>query len=106
MDTVLATNNETWGFWGTTERNGYPVELAWEAASRFLAARFELSAVRTRDLLDSRFGRHLADDLSFAGADLTAEIITAHLEARFSPERRDWVRWVRTALRDLDAQHH
>jgi hypothetical protein len=68
---ILPTANKEWGFWGTAERNGYDAELTWKAASNFLIAEFDLTAEQARDVLDARFGRHLADDLSFIKGTLT-----------------------------------
>ncbi|PZP83296.1 MAG: hypothetical protein DI582_11200 [Azospirillum brasilense] len=83
--TPAATANHEWGFWGTSVRNGYDAELTWDTASRFLAKHFDLTAEQARDVLDARFGRHLADDLSFIeGAPDTAEKITAHLAERIT----------------------
>lgn len=86
---ILPTGNKEWGFWGTSGHNGYDAELTWEAASRFLAKEFDLTPEQTRDVLDARFGRHLADDLSFidngkdnAHGPISAEAITKHLTMR------------------------
>ncbi|MEO5338710.1 MAG: hypothetical protein H7841_17770 [Magnetospirillum sp. WYHS-4] len=99
-ETILPTANESWGFWGTSRHNGYDPDLTWTAASRFLAATFKLAPEKVRDLLDHRFGRHLADDLSFIpGGPATEEAIKAHLEARFSQPA--WKQWVRTTLREI-----
>lgn len=83
--TPAATANQDWGFWGTSVRNGYDAELTWDTTSRFLATHFDLTAEQARDVLDARFGRHLADDLSFidSGPE-TAEAITAHLTKRIN----------------------
>ena len=81
---ILATANKEWGFWGTAERNGYDAELTWKAASNFLIAAFDLTAEQARDVLDARFGRHLADDLSFIKGTLTEKAITAHLKLRIA----------------------
>lgn len=81
---ILATANKEWGFWGTAERNGYDAEMTWNAASKFLIATFELTAEQARDVLDARFGRHLADDLSFIKGTLTEKTITAHLKLRIA----------------------
>lgn len=85
----LPTNNKDWGFWGTSVRNGYDAALTWNAASRFLAKEFDLTAEQTRDTLDGRFGRHLADDLSMikggngiANGPSTEKAIAAHLALR------------------------
>jgi len=81
---ILATENKEWGFWGTAERNLYDAELTWKAASKFLIAAFDLNAEQARDVLDARFGRHLADDLSFIKGTLTEKTITAHLKLRIA----------------------
>lgn len=81
---ILPTENKEWGFWGTAERNLYDAELTWKAASKFLIAAFDLNAEQARDVLDARFGRHLADDLSFIKGTLTEKTITAHLKLRIA----------------------
>ncbi|MCK6417934.1 MAG: hypothetical protein L6Q57_03220 [Alphaproteobacteria bacterium] len=85
----LPTANQEWGFWGTSVRNGYDAELTWDAASRFLAKEFELTAEQARDVLDGRFGRHLADDLSMikneagvANGPSSEKAISKHLASR------------------------
>ncbi len=89
----LPTANQEWGFWGTSVRNGYDAELTWDAASRFLAKEFDLTAEQARDVLDARFGRHLADDLSFidngagnAKGPISAAAIAKHLTARVADQ--------------------
>jgi hypothetical protein len=81
---ILPTENKEWGFWGTAERNGYDADLTWNAAINFLIAAFDLTAEQSRDVLDARFGRHLADDLSFIKGTLTEKTITAHLKLRIA----------------------
>ncbi len=85
----LPTNNQDWGFWGTSVRNGYDAALTWNTASPFLAKEFDLTAEQVRDVLDGRFARHLADDLSMikggegvANGPSTEKSITAHLALR------------------------
>ncbi|OHC75201.1 MAG: hypothetical protein A3G18_09680 [Rhodospirillales bacterium RIFCSPLOWO2_12_FULL_58_28] len=99
---ILPTANHEWGMWGASLHNGYDPNVTWTAASRFLAETFRLKPEQVRDLLDARFGRHLADDLSFIpqlvagtfrGGPADEEIIASHLAARFAqPAWRDWVR--------------
>jgi hypothetical protein len=81
---ILATANKEWGFWGTAERNGYDAALTWSAASKCLITEFDLTSEQARDVLDARFGRHLADDLSFIKGTLTEKAITAHLKLRIA----------------------
>lgn len=102
---ILKTENKDWGFWGTSDRNGYDAALTWDAASRFLAAEFELTPEQTRDVLDARFGRHLADDLSFiengtgnAHGPISADAITKHLKARVAD--RGWRDSFENAIRE------
>lgn len=89
--TPVPTANKEWGFWGTSIHNGYDPELTWDTASHFLAKHFDLTAEQARDVLDNRFGRHLADDLSFikgkpgiASGPTSAQAITTHLEQRIA----------------------
>jgi hypothetical protein len=93
LSTALPTANQEWGFWGTSVRNGYDAELTWDATSRFLAKEFHLTAEQARDVLDARFGRHLADDLSFidngtgnAKGPISAAAIAKHLTARVADQ--------------------
>lgn len=102
---ILKTENKDWGFWGTSDRNGYDAALTWDVASRFLAAEFELTPEQTRDVLDARFGRHLADDLSFiengtgnARGPISADAITKHLKARVAD--RGWRDSFENAIRE------
>lgn len=89
--TPLPTANPEWGFWGTSGHNGYDVEMAWNAVSQILSSEFELNTEQTRDLLDSTFGRHLSDDLSFIkGGPSTPGAIYTHIRERLA----DW-KWRR-----------
>lgn len=96
---ILPTANAEWGFWGTAERNGYDAALTWKAASQFLMGAFDLTAEQARDVLDARFGRHLADDLSFIRDTLTAENIAAHLHLRIADA--SWRTTFENAIRDV-----
>lgn len=96
----LPTENPSWGFWGTSNHNGYDTAMAWDAASSVLQEIFKLNSEQTRDLLDARFGRHLADDLSFiTGGPTSADKITAHIKERMS--NHGWDRWVRKTLKEI-----
>lgn len=98
--TMPPTDNAQWGFWGTSERNGYDAAMAWQAAGDALATAFDLTPVEIRDLLDARFGRHLADDLSFIeGGPVSAEAIETHIMARLADRR--WRRWVEQSVAEL-----
>lgn len=79
---ILATANKDWGLWGTSVHNDYDPQMTWEVVSRFLMAEFELTAEQTRDVLDARFGRHLADDLSHVRGIMSEDNIVTHLKLR------------------------
>ncbi len=70
MHTVLPSNNEAWGFFGTIRHHADPTE-AWPIVSRAIADATGCSEIGVRDFLDSRHGRHFADDVAnglFTGA--------------------------------------
>ncbi len=66
--TILPSRNEPWGYWGTIARieNGPAADAAkaWQIASRSIAEVTEASPEGVRDFLDSRHGRHFADDVA------------------------------------------
>ncbi len=66
--TTLPTQNPEWGFFGTIGRiENDPASdpaKAWEIASRRIAETTEASPEGVRDFLDSRHGRHFADDIA------------------------------------------
>ena len=97
--TILPTNNTEWGFWGTAGRNGYDQQMTWEAVSDALATAFDLTPVQLRDLLDARFGRHVADDLSFIlGGPVTGQAVEKHIMTRLAD--RGWSKWFERAVRE------
>jgi hypothetical protein len=63
MNKVLTTHNEAWGFFGTIRHHGDPTE-AWPIAMRAIAEATGCSEIGVRDFLDSRHGRHFADDVA------------------------------------------
>ncbi len=96
----LPTANHEWGFWGTCIHSGYDAPMAWDVASRTLAEAFKLSPEQTRDLLDARFGRHLADDLNFIkGSPTTAQAIIDHINGRLAD--RKWRSTFDRAVREV-----
>lgn len=103
---ILKTENETWGFWGTSVSNGYDAALAWDTASRFFITGFALTPQQARDILDTRFGRHLADDLSridngagYARGPISAEGIAQHLMVQLG--YRSWRDAFENAYREV-----
>lgn len=100
MPNVLPTQKTEWGFWGTSNRNGYNTQLTWEAAADILTTAFDLQPSDVRDLLDAKFGRHLADDLSFIKDGPTSyEKVEQHMMQRLSVA--SWRKWFEDAIRDL-----
>jgi hypothetical protein len=61
--TTLPSRNEAWGFYGTMQTAGGDPMQAWNAASAMIAATTDASLEGVRDFLDSRHGRHFADDV-------------------------------------------
>jgi hypothetical protein len=97
--TIFPTKNTEWGFWGAAGRSGYDQQMTSEAASDALATAFDLTPAQVRDLLDARFGRHLADDLSFIpGGPVSREAIEKHIMARLAD--RGWRKWFERAVRE------
>ena len=62
--TTLPSRNEAWGFFGTMQTAGADPMQAWNAASAMIAAETDASPEGVRDFLDSRYGRHFADDVA------------------------------------------
>ena len=77
--TILPTNKEAWGFFGTIRHDADPIE-AWDLASMRIADATGCSAEGARDFLDSRHGRHFADEVAnglAVGDELGAAIARA-----------------------------
>lgn len=69
-ESVLPTENEAWGFFGTSldHIDGVPqAEKFWDIASRLLAKERHWNPTKVRDWLDSKSGRHFADTVSDFG---------------------------------------
>lgn len=66
--TILPTRNTEWGFYGTIDRIdddlAADAPTAWTLASKSIAAATGVSPEGVRDFLDSRHGRHFADDVA------------------------------------------
>ena len=66
--TILPTRNAEWGFWGTIDRieNDLAADAprAWTLASAGIASATGVSPEGVRAFLDSRHGRHFADDVA------------------------------------------
>jgi hypothetical protein len=68
MTTILPSRNTEWGYWGTIGRieNDLAADpaKAWDIASRRIAEVTTASPEGVRDFLNSRHGRHFADDVA------------------------------------------
>jgi hypothetical protein len=89
--TILPTQNTEWGFWGTISRieNDPAADpaKAWESASRRIAEVTTASPEGVRDFLDSRHGRHFADDV--AGELARGETLKEAIDAAIAR----WMGW-------------
>ena len=76
---IPQTQNREWGFFGTISHHSDP-ERAWDIAVAFIAGTTGCSPDATRAFLDSRHGRHFADEVSnhlAAGQGLASAINAA-----------------------------
>ena len=90
------SRNTEWGFWRTISRienaNTIDPAMAWEITSRRISEAITASPEGVRDFLDSRHGRHFADDLAIVlsrGETMSNAIdaaITRWMDWRISPE--------------------
>jgi hypothetical protein len=87
--TILPTRNEAWGFFGTLSQAGADPMRGWAAASAAIAAETDAAPEAVRDFLDSRHGRHFADDVASEIAARGPE----HLEAAIVATVARWQGW-------------
>ena len=62
-ETILTTRNTDWGFFGTIRHHADPTE-AWSLAMTGIGRATGCPQDAVRDFLDSRHGRHFADDVA------------------------------------------
>jgi hypothetical protein len=87
--TTLPSTNENWGFFGTMQTAGADPMQAWTAANAMIAAATGASAEGVRDFLDSRHGRHFADDV----LSRLAEVGPHRLEDAIEATVARWQAW-------------
>jgi hypothetical protein len=75
MNTIPATQNETYGFYGTVRDADQPADCAWELAVVAISNSTLLPYEAVQCFLDSSFGRHFADEVLGA---IQAEDINLH----------------------------
>jgi len=61
--TILPTRNEAWGYWGTI-RHDADADAAWALAMEAVGRATGCPESAVRDFLDSRHGRHFADEVA------------------------------------------
>lgn len=81
---IPTTQNETWGFWGTT---GEHAHQGWPLACGAIAQATDAPPHAVRAFLDSRYGRHFADDVL---NELTA---TQDLTQAIQAVTQRWMGW-------------
>ena len=63
-NTILETQNEGWGFWGETNgitESEEETKKIWDEAFKAIQKKGEFTPEQTRELMDSRWGRHTVD---------------------------------------------
>jgi hypothetical protein len=63
MHSALATTNQAWGFFGAMRHHADP-EDAWRIAMDLITTKVGSAETATRAFLDSRYGRHFADEVA------------------------------------------
>ncbi len=111
---IPLTQNREWGFFGTMSHHA-DHERAWDIALAFIAGTTGCSLDTTRAFLDSRYGRHFADEVSnhLTACKALASAINAatatwmgwRISARTAhetgiPPRTSLPYWLRPACRD------
>ena len=80
MTTILPTENQDWGFWGTMREHA---QQAWPIAFTAIHNATSTDPASVRAFLDSRYGRHFADGVNgemHHGASLSDAIAKASAE--------------------------
>lgn len=83
---ILETQNKSWGFWGTcsTHVKKEKVKAAWETAFKVIQEKAGFTPLETLALLDSRWGRHMADEFH---EDIVTGVFTKALKKKMTKER-------------------
>jgi hypothetical protein len=82
--TIPATTNESWGFWGTMNEKA---QSAWPLAMTAVADATGQSLESVQTFLDSRHGRHFADDVN------NALFLGANLQDAIKQATQRWMGW-------------
>lgn len=103
--TILPTRNPAWGFFGTIEHLERTAATdsaqAWDIAFAAIARATQASPEGVRDFLDSRHGRHFADDV--ANALVSGKALQHAIDAAVSR----WMGWTidRRTAREYGIPH-
>ena len=87
MKTIPASRNEAFGFYGTVETMGLEPRTAWDLALRQICDAIGCSAEGARDFLDSKLGRHFADEV---GNHLAGDCGLAEAISRSVATHQSW----------------
>jgi hypothetical protein len=101
----IVTANESWGFFGTLQsNNGVSVREAADlfnrAGQHLIARGFVRDAEQAVAFLDSRYGRHFADALSFHVAlpAPSVESLAGAVAIELANSEKSWRRSIKAAL--------
>ncbi|NDP39276.1 MAG: hypothetical protein GZ093_11080 [Rhodoferax sp.] len=81
---TLATQNEDFGFWGTMQENA---EAPWSLAMPAIGQSTQCDPEQVRAFLDSRHGRHFADDVN------NALFLGSNLQDAIDQAIQRWMTW-------------
>ena len=81
---IPATTNESWGFWGTMNEKA---QSAWPLAMTAVSDATGQSLESVQTFLDSRHGRHFADDVN------NALFFGANLQDAIKQTTQRWMGW-------------
>ena len=84
---IRPTRNKAWGFFGTLSQAGADAHQGWTAASAMIACATDAAPEGVRDVLDSRHGRHVADEV--VGLTLSCAWLKAAIESAIDR----WMGW-------------
>lgn len=83
---ILETQNKEWGFWGTVSEfvDSDEAQKLWCEAAKIIQEKAGFTAIETRNLLDSRWGRHMADEFY---EDIITGVYTKAFKKKMTKER-------------------
>lgn len=95
---MIKPMNETWGFYGTSKGNyELPEEkLAsiYDKVAKLLVQELAISERKAQCFLDSRFGRHFSDALSFEGINKKSAERTFVIAAKKLVRKGGWTKLI------------